>query len=331
MFDEVHLDEKWFNKTFETRRYFLVKGGEKEPSRKVNHKKHIPKIMFIAAQARPRYDPSTKATWDKKLALIPIGNWIRQQRRSKYYKRGDARWKNRNIDTQGYFECLEDIVRAIASKWPRGQWNDPHFVIKVQQDGARPHTSKKFYLLWDDLLVGLFLEGVIPLVTKIKLVTQPACSPDLNLLDNGFFNALQSQYMSPSNAREMIEAVSTVWRKYPHKKINHMWLTIQMNCDEIIKSTGNNEYKLCHMNKARLEREGNLPTVIQVLTEAQQMMIEDGVNEDYQQTAEEEAKMEELKELHGAVHSDSPFGLNPRLGTESRTDVHSRMSRTPFQ
>jgi hypothetical protein len=28
-----------------------------------------------------------------------------------------------------------------------------------------------------------------------------------------------------------------------------------------------------------------------------------------------------------AVHSDSPFGLNPRLGTESRTDVHSRMSR----
>jgi hypothetical protein len=32
-----------------------------------------------------------------------------------------------------------------------------------------------------------------------------------------------------------------------------------------------------------------------------------------------------------AVHSDSPFGLNPRLGTESRTDVHSRMSRTPFQ
>jgi hypothetical protein len=29
-----------------------------------------------------------------------------------------------------------------------------------------------------------------------------------------------------------------------------------------------------------------------------------------------------------AVHSDSPFGLNPRLGTESRTDVHSRMSRT---
>jgi hypothetical protein len=41
--------------------------------------------------------------------------------------------------------------------------------------------------------------------------------------------------------------------------------------------------------------------------------------------------LDKLREVAHAVHSDSPFGLNPRLGTESRTDVHSRMSRTPFQ
>jgi hypothetical protein len=35
-----------------------------------------------------------------------------------------------------------------------------------------------------------------------------------------------------------------------------------------------------------------------------------------------------LGNLCSAVHSDSPFGLNPRLGTESRTDIHSQMSRT---
>jgi hypothetical protein len=160
--------------------------------------------MFIAAQARPRYNPSTKTTWDGKLDLIPIGNWVCQQRRSKYYKKGDVHWKNCNVDTQAYFECLEGIVRVIASKWRRGQWNNPQYVIKVQQDGARPHTSKNFYLMWDDLLVGMFLEGVvIPSMTKIKLITQPARFPDLNLLNNGFFNALQSQYMryAPSNRR----------------------------------------------------------------------------------------------------------------------------------
>jgi hypothetical protein len=52
------------------------------------------------------------------------------------------RWKNRNVDTQAYFECMEDIVREVAVKWPRGQWVDKNFMIKIQQDGARPHTSK---------------------------------------------------------------------------------------------------------------------------------------------------------------------------------------------
>jgi hypothetical protein len=54
--------------------------------------------------------------------------------------------------------------------------------------------------------------------------------------------------------------------------------------------------KLRHMNKALLEREGNLPTVIQGPKEAQQM-IEDGVDEDYQLTTEEGAEMDELEEL----------------------------------
>jgi hypothetical protein len=161
MFDEVHVDEKWFNETFKTRQYLLVRGREADPSRKVTHRKHIPKVMFLVAQARPRYDPSTKSMWDGKLALIPIGTWVHQKRRSKYYKKGDRRWKNRNVNTQAYFEFMEDKVRAIAIKWLHGQWNDPSFVIHIQQDGARPHTSAKFKTLWENLIIGLYLEKVI--------------------------------------------------------------------------------------------------------------------------------------------------------------------------
>jgi hypothetical protein len=40
MYDEVHVDEKWFNETFEKRRYFLAH-GEANPVRSVRHKKHI--------------------------------------------------------------------------------------------------------------------------------------------------------------------------------------------------------------------------------------------------------------------------------------------------
>jgi hypothetical protein len=53
MFDEVRVDEKWFNEMFKKKKMLLVT-GEEEPVRKTRHKNHIPKIMFLSAQARPR-------------------------------------------------------------------------------------------------------------------------------------------------------------------------------------------------------------------------------------------------------------------------------------
>jgi hypothetical protein len=296
MFDEVHVDEKWFNETFETRKYLLAV-GEPEPARKCRHKKHIPKIMFLSAQARPRHDPHRNCMWDGKLAFIPIGNWVRQQRRSKYYAKGAMRWKNRNVDTQAYFECMEDVVRAIAKEWPRGQWANPNFIVKVQQDGARPHTSKEFVHLWENLLVGLVLEGVLPSVEKVQLVTQPANSPDLNVNDNGLFNAIQAGYKryAPTNAQEMIDAVLETWRKYPAKRINHMWLTLQTNFDEVVKCKGDNTYKIRHLNKAKLERLGELPTVVQVSSEARAVM-EDDSDDDFSVDTETEDMLAAVEE-----------------------------------
>jgi hypothetical protein len=59
MYDEVHVDEKWFNEMFKVRRFLLL---AEEPSliRKTKHKAHIPKIMFLSAQARPILDPHKK-------------------------------------------------------------------------------------------------------------------------------------------------------------------------------------------------------------------------------------------------------------------------------
>jgi hypothetical protein len=80
MFDKVHVDKKWFNKMFEKRCYLLVNHKEDNPNRSIRHKKHIPKIMFLCAQARPRHDPHRNCMWDGKLALIPIGHWVRAKR-----------------------------------------------------------------------------------------------------------------------------------------------------------------------------------------------------------------------------------------------------------
>jgi len=51
---------------------------------------------------------------------------------------------------------------------------------------------------------------------------------------------------------------------YPINKLKRLWVTLQSIYNEIIKSAGDNCFKIPHMNKDKLEREGRLPTVLPV-------------------------------------------------------------------
>jgi hypothetical protein len=45
----------------------------------------------------------------------------------------------------------------------------------------------------------------------------------------------------------------------PHEKLNDVFLTLQDFFLEVIKTFGGNKYKIPHMAKDKLRREGNLP------------------------------------------------------------------------
>ena len=143
-------------------------------------------------------------------------------------KKGDLKWKNKNIDADVYLELMEDVVVAIAKQWPRGQWGDPNFSVRIQQDGAKVHTSAKFMEGWECVLMDLVDRGILPSVNKVYLDTQPANSPDLNVNDLGLFAALQALYEKscPKNALELIEQVKKAHRDFPAQKINHLFLTL---------------------------------------------------------------------------------------------------------
>ncbi|KAE9298985.1 hypothetical protein PR003_g23110 [Phytophthora rubi] len=71
MFDVVHIDEKWlYVKKIGQRVYVLTgKDGtplEEAPVQYVQSKRHIKKVMFLCAVARPRGD------WDGKIGLWPV-------------------------------------------------------------------------------------------------------------------------------------------------------------------------------------------------------------------------------------------------------------------
>ncbi|KAI5424708.1 hypothetical protein KIW84_030771 [Lathyrus oleraceus] len=125
----------------------------------------------------------------------------------------------------------------------------------ITTDNARTHINH------DD---PLFREAATKDGFDIRLMCQPANSPDLNILDLGFFSAIQSlQYKeAPKTIDELISAVVKSFENFPSIKSNRIFVSLQLCMIEIMKEKGSNKYKIPHVNKERLERVGQLPIQI---------------------------------------------------------------------
>lgn len=259
MYDEVHIDEKWFFLCQDGETYILAP-DEEPPQRMVKHKGYITKVMFLCAMARPRWCCKEKKWWDGKIGIFPIGKYTSAKRTTKNQRRGDQIWENETVNKDVYRKILMDqVVPAIMESWPQTDWNDPNFVIKVQQDGAKSHIGENDEH-WLEYLEDLGLHN------KIKLYTQPANSPDTNINDLGFFVSLQSRYydFSPENAMQIIDMVKQAFDEYPPELINRIWLSLQQNINSILENRGSNLYSQQHMKKEKKEKEGTLPRTLKV-------------------------------------------------------------------
>ncbi|KAM3341362.1 hypothetical protein P3S68_028997 [Capsicum galapagoense] len=130
--------------------------------------------------------------------------------------------------------CLiEKVLPAIRVKWPTSDSNNPIF---LQQDNKRPHIGN------NDLE---FIEAARQDGFDIRLCFQPWNSPDLNVLDLGFYRAIQSlQYeKAPKNVDELVEAVERSFDEMKPKQLNHVFPTLQSCMIEVMKDSGGNNYK----------------------------------------------------------------------------------------
>ena len=131
--------------------------------------------------------------------------------------------------------------------------------IWIQQDGTKSHIST------DD---NEFKEALNTQEINAGLYTQAANSPDVNLLDLGFFQAIQSfNDAAPKNKEELIQSVQEAYTNYPRKRLNHTWLTLHSVFNQIILCNGDNNYNIKHLSKEKLERTGQLPNVLDVVDE----------------------------------------------------------------
>ena len=251
MEDLIHIDEKWCYLMKDGQRFIIV-ADEEEPYKHVQHKSFLTKIMFLCAVARPRYDTRRNAWFDRKIGIWPIGKWEPAKRSLKKHAKGTPVWKNQCITRDVYCEYLiQKFLPAVKEKWPTCNAR-----IWLQQDGAKSH------ILEDNVE---FKEAVDEIGLNLTVFTQLPNSPDTNILDLGFFRAIQSfNDDCPANEEELIKLVEKAYGEYPYHKLNHVWLTLQSCLNMIIENNGGNDYKILHMGKESLERRGLLPTVLDV-------------------------------------------------------------------
>ncbi|OMO88922.1 hypothetical protein COLO4_20032 [Corchorus olitorius] len=197
MYNVVHIDEKWFYMTKKIEKYYLLL-DEEEPYRTCKSKNFIPKVMFLAAMARPR-DLETK----------PITSVRKKEMRS---------------------FLIEKVLPAIKEKWPRGALDGPIF---IQQDNARTHV---------DIDDPEFCQAAAQDGFDIRLTYQPPNSPDLNVLDLGYFAAIQSlqQKERARNVDDLVTIVVKSFEDFPTDISDRIFLTLQTCMIEIMKKRGAN-------------------------------------------------------------------------------------------
>uniref|UniRef100_A0A8I6WKB7 Transposase n=1 Tax=Hordeum vulgare subsp. vulgare TaxID=112509 RepID=A0A8I6WKB7_HORVV len=249
MHNIVHIDEKWFYMTKKNRNYYLL-DEEEEPTRTIQSGASIGNVMFLTAVARPKWDSEGNVTFSGKIGIWPFVKEIPAQRKSDNRPRGTMETKSIKVNRQVMREfMIENLLPAIQSSWPD---NDAGQTIFIKQDNAKPHILPND----PEFLVAVESTGL-----DIRLIQQPANSPDLNGLDLGFFNSLQSltDCLSPRTLQDLIKGVLEEFENYEVYKLNRVFLSLQACMIEILNHAGGNGYKIPHVNKERLESLGLLP------------------------------------------------------------------------
>jgi hypothetical protein len=233
--------------------YYLL-ADEDEPYRTCKNKNFIGKVMFLVAVARPRFDDEDNETFSGKIGVFPLVHKVAAKRSSSNRASGTLETKPITSITKQVSRIflIEKVLPAIKAKWPREHAME---TIYIQQDNAPCHVS-----IDDEEFSKAASEGGF----NIRLTCQPPNSPDLNVLDLGFFSAIQSlqQKEMAKSVDELIEIVQNSFDAFSSKQSDKIFLTLQSCMTEIMKVKGSNNYQIPHMKKDMMLNQGILPTQV---------------------------------------------------------------------
>ena len=90
----------------------------------------------------------------------------------------------------------------------------------------------------------------------IQLVQQPPNSPDMNVLDLGFFRPIQAlQYQKVSyNVTQLVKAVNNAFQNLSPQCLRFVFITLQACMIEVMRRQRGFDYHIPHMNKTKAAR-----------------------------------------------------------------------------
>ncbi|ETW04758.1 hypothetical protein H310_03906 [Aphanomyces invadans] len=129
MWDVVHLDEKWFNADKDRRKVYLLTNGSLS-RRAFKSKRFIPKVMFLAAVARPRVDDDRGVLFNGKVGMWPFVKQEPATRNSRNRATGTMVSTLVNVNADVYCDfVLHKVVPAIKANFPSAYKGSSSFVV----------------------------------------------------------------------------------------------------------------------------------------------------------------------------------------------------------
>ncbi len=236
MYNYIHIDEKWFRIMQVNQTYYLLPYEEK-PHRTTQSTRFIGQVMFLCAVARPRHNYNKKCWFDGKLGIWPFVREEVAVRSSKNRPAGTLELKPTNVTKELYTEYLQNkLFPAIKARFPFQRGEE----VYVQQDNAPSHVSPS--------AMQAIQQAQSNTQNRIQLVCQPPNSPDLNVLDLGFFRSIQSmqQHQQCHSITDLIKSVEEAYNNYSYDKLSDIFISFQTILHSTMNANGGNRYELPH-------------------------------------------------------------------------------------
>jgi transposase len=236
----IHVDEKWFFLTKDKKRIRIHPDDEPFDARRVQHKSHIGKIMFLSAIGVPHRSPNGEF-FNGKVGIWDLTEQVAAINNSKNRPAGTLVTTPYNVNSQTYYDLMVGTGGVLQTIRKNFSWLKGKPII-IQHDGATPHNGEGNDVLLDD--AGQEYGW------NIRFVTQPAQSPDLNKNDLCFFYSLQQQSaryrQSHADLDDLIKAVKKAYADYSIDQLERVHALQVEIYRQILNDGGGNGYKLPH-------------------------------------------------------------------------------------